>query len=58
MTKNAGGSATEKKLDAARALGIPVVMIARPPAAPGETVPDIAGALTWLDRVHAARRGV
>ena len=58
VTKNAGGSATEKKLDAARALGIPVVMIARPPAAPGETVPDIAGALTWLDRVHAARRGV
>ncbi|MCA3560509.1 MAG: cobalt-precorrin-6A reductase [Aestuariivirga sp.] len=30
VTKNAGGSATEAKLQAARELGIPVVMIARP----------------------------
>lgn len=36
VTKNAGGSATEAKLQAARKLGIPVVMIARPakPEAP------------------------
>lgn len=58
VTKNAGGSATEGKLAAARALGVPVVMVARPPAATGETVPDVAGALAWLDRVHAALRGV
>ena len=58
VTKNAGGIATEAKLAAARALGVPVVMVARPPAAPGEHVPDIAAALAWLDRVHAALRGV
>ncbi|HET9018724.1 MAG TPA: cobalt-precorrin-6A reductase [Acetobacteraceae bacterium] len=58
VTKNAGGGATEAKLAAARARGLPVVMVARPPPAPGETVPDVAGALRWLDRVHAALRGV
>lgn len=58
VTKNAGGSATEGKLAAARRLAIPVVMVARPEAARGETVPDVAAALAWLDRVHAARRGV
>ena len=37
VTKNAGGSATEAKLQAARNLGIPVLMIARPakPEVPG-----------------------
>jgi precorrin-6A/cobalt-precorrin-6A reductase len=59
VTKNAGGTATEAKLAAARALGLPVVMLARPQVAQGcETVPDVAAALTWLDRLHAARRGV
>lgn len=58
VTKNAGGSATEAKLAAARALGLPVVMVARPPPAPGERVPDVAAALDWLARGHAALRGV
>lgn len=31
VSKNAGGSATEAKLTAARSLGIPVILIARPP---------------------------
>lgn len=35
VTRNSGGTATEAKLHAAAALGIPVVMIARPPPPPG-----------------------
>ncbi len=55
VTKNAGGDATEAKLAAARALGLPVVMVARPPAVPGGTVPDVAAALAWLEDVRAGR---
>jgi len=59
VTKNSGGAATAPKLAAARALGIPVVMVARPVPSPGETVPDAAGALAWLDHVAAPwERGV
>lgn len=59
VTKNSGGTATAPKLAAARALGIEVVMVARPPAPPGPTVPDAAGALAWLDHAMAGwKRGV
>jgi precorrin-6A/cobalt-precorrin-6A reductase len=58
VTKNAGGTATAAKLAAARALSLTVVMVARPAVAPGETVPDVTAALAWLDRIHAALRGV
>lgn len=58
VTKNAGGGATAAKLAAARAARLRVVMVARPPAPAGETVPDVAQALRWLERVHAAWRGV
>jgi len=59
VTKNSGGAATAPKLAAARALGVQVVMVARPPPPPGETVPDAAGALAWLDHVVTAwKRGV
>ena len=37
VSKNAGGEATRAKLVAARALGIPVVMVARPAKPPAET---------------------
>jgi precorrin-6A/cobalt-precorrin-6A reductase len=58
VTKNAGGDATRAKLDAARALGLPVVMVARPTPPPGESVPDAAAAHAWLVAGHAAWRGV
>lgn len=48
VAKNAGGEAAVAKLTAARSLGLPVVMIARPPAVPGPAVADAAGALAWL----------
>ena len=42
VTKNSGGAATEAKLTAARELGLPVIMIARPamPAVPSATSLD------------------
>lgn len=48
VSKNAGGGATRAKLDAARQLGIPVVMIARPPAPPVDTVERVEDALDWI----------
>ena len=57
VTKNSGGVAVAGKLAAARALGITVVMVARPPPPDGTTVPDAAGALAWLHD-QAALRGV
>jgi precorrin-6A/cobalt-precorrin-6A reductase len=48
VTKNSGGSAAAAKLTAARRLGIPVVMVARPPAPPGPCVATVDDALSWL----------
>ncbi len=56
VTKNSGGGATAPKLAACRALGLPVVMIGRPPLPPAETVADAAAALAWLAH-QAALRG-
>ena len=57
VTKNAGGSAVAGKLVAARALGLPVIMVRRPPPPTGPTVPDAEGALHWLGH-QVALRGV
>ena len=48
VTRNSGGGETYPKIAAARALGLPVVMIDRPPLPPGETVRTPSEALTWL----------
>lgn len=56
VTKNSGAVATGAKLAAARALGLPVVMVDRPPAGAAQTVATVAEALAWLVR-HAALRG-
>lgn len=48
VTKNSGGAATEAKLEAARDLRIPVVMVDRPPAPPAETVHTVDDAARWL----------
>ncbi len=58
VSKNSGG-AMRDKLDAAKALAIPVVMVARPEAPAADHIAtDIEGALSWLARVHDAERGV
>jgi precorrin-6A/cobalt-precorrin-6A reductase len=54
VAKNSGGTATYGKIAAARALGIPVIMLHRPPLLPEvaavETVDEAEG---WLDHVSA-----
>ncbi len=49
VAKNSGGGASDAKLAAARRLGLPVVMIERPPPE-GEAVADVASALAAIDR--------
>ncbi|MEU6141907.1 cobalt-precorrin-6A reductase [Streptomyces sp. NPDC047081] len=49
VTKDSGGTATAAKLTAARGLGVPVVVVRRPPLPEGtQVVSDVAGALRWL----------
>ena len=55
LAKNAGGSAAIAKLDAARALGLPVIMAKRP-ALRGETLDTVEAVMGWLG--HCALRGV
>ena len=50
VTRASGGAATKGKIDAARDLGLPVIMVRRPAPPPGETVETIAAALDWLAR--------
>jgi len=57
VTKNSGGLATVAKLEAARDLGIPVVMVSRPPLPLAETATDSDGALRWVLARHEALRG-
>jgi precorrin-6A/cobalt-precorrin-6A reductase len=49
VTKNSGGDMTRAKLDAAAALSIPVVMVARPPLPAGvRTVGSVDEAAAWV----------
>ena len=50
VTKASGGDATYAKLAAARQLGLPVVMVRRPPPPPGPVVNSVQAALAWLQR--------
>ena len=56
VAKNAGGSGARAKLDAARELGLPVVMVDRPFIPPRPQVGSVAAVLDWLD--HGVVRGV
>ena len=49
VTRASGGEATAAKLAAARALGLPVVMVRRPPPPPGPSAPSVEEALTWIE---------
>jgi precorrin-6A/cobalt-precorrin-6A reductase len=48
VSKNSGGAATYAKIVAARALGIPVVMVQRPQIPDVEQIADVEGAISWL----------
>jgi precorrin-6A/cobalt-precorrin-6A reductase len=52
VTKNSGGAGAEAKLDAARALSLPVIMIERPDLPEAPSVETVADALLWLERAH------
>jgi precorrin-6A/cobalt-precorrin-6A reductase len=53
VTKNSGGAATYPKIAAARALGLPVIVVARPQKPSGvEEAGTAEAALEWLERVH------
>ncbi|GBQ20064.1 precorrin 6x reductase [Acetobacter estunensis NRIC 0472] len=57
VTKDAGSDATSPKLAAARDLGLPVVMIARPTLPPARTVATVHEAIDWLHGLaHAGTR--
>ena len=65
VCKNAGGTGADAKLRAARELGLPVLMVARPPLPARREVARVADVLAWLDDTprHAgtprgAERGV
>ncbi|MFD9702069.1 cobalt-precorrin-6A reductase [Lentzea sp. NPDC059081] len=53
VTKDSGGRMTSAKLEAARRLGIPVVIVRRPPLPPAETVADVDAAVRWLGTAGA-----
>lgn len=48
VAKNAGGKGAVAKIAAARALGLPVVMIDRPVLPPRAVVHSVAGVMAWL----------
>lgn len=51
VSKNSGGEATYAKIQAARELGVPVVLVQRPPLPPGEQVATVEQASLWVQRV-------
>lgn len=53
ITKDSGGDLTSAKLTAARILGLPVIMVRRPPAPAVPMVATVEEALTWLDNSSA-----
>lgn len=56
VSKNSGGRGAEAKISAARALGLPVIMIDRPPMPPRREALSVDEVLDWL--VHGVERGV
>jgi precorrin-6A/cobalt-precorrin-6A reductase len=59
VARNAGGDAAYAKIEAARDLGLPVVMVRRPPIPVRDTVERVADVLRWLGHdPDPAERGV
>lgn len=54
LSKNAGGEATCSKILAARALGLPVIMVERPFIPPRPTVSRPEEAISWLEALKGA----
>ncbi len=59
VSKNSGGTATYAKIDAARELDLPVIMIARPDKPAGQVLGSPEEAVAWLHGcAPGSRRGV
>ncbi|MFU8863700.1 MAG: cobalt-precorrin-6A reductase [Rhodobacterales bacterium] len=61
VAKNAGGAGAEAKLEAARHLRLPVILIDRPALPPRETADSVAKVMAWLAHsgtVSTTERGV
>ena len=56
VAKNAGGTGARAKLDAARTLRIPVILIDRPAVPPRRVARELAEVMDWL--AHPARLGL
>lgn len=56
VAKNAGGTGAQAKLEASRALRLPVILIERPEMPPRRIVAEVAQVMDWLH--HSARLGV
>lgn len=54
VAKNSGGEATYCKIIAARRLGLPVILLRRPPPLDVPTVTTVGEAMMWLDHVLKA----
>lgn len=50
VAKNSGGEGGSAKLGAARALGLPVVLVRRPPPPPGPLAAGVDEAIAWVRR--------
>jgi precorrin-6A/cobalt-precorrin-6A reductase len=55
VARNSGGAATYGKMAAARALGVPVVLLRRPSLPEVPTVGTVEDAVAWLDHASAFR---
>jgi precorrin-6A/cobalt-precorrin-6A reductase len=53
VSKNSGGAATYAKIEAARNLGLPVVMVQRPDKPDGEYAERLETALEWIEAHRA-----
>jgi precorrin-6A/cobalt-precorrin-6A reductase len=58
VSRQSGGEGARAKIDAARELGLPVVMIRRPPPPPPPLVATVEATLEWLAERLSARRDV
>ena len=56
VCKASGGAPMEAKIIAARELGLPVIMVRRPPQEPGDAVVTVEAALDWLAFDHPFER--
>lgn len=59
VSKNSGGDGARAKIDAARELGLPVLMIDRPKLPPRLETDSVETAMSWITKVHdGTERGV